>query len=166
MSNQKGFSKIAIIIIMAVLVVGGGVYGWQKYITKKTQNMLQQQILQAEAEKQDILQKQIITQAEKEKDALREQSLKVEKEKIELEQKYCKGVWKNGVCVIKTCIDSDVNAKPKDIFIKGNVTYSNENGISTTVNDSCSGDGLSGGQVNENWCYESPEGSGNYVQGK
>ena len=156
MSNQKGFSKVAIIIslVFIIFVAGGGVYGWQVYEAKKTQDTLQKQILQIKKEKQSILEKQeqVILQAEK--------------EKMELEQKYCKGAWKNGVCVVKTCVDSDVNAKPKDIFIKGGVTYTNENGVSTTVYDSCSGDGLSGGQVNEGWCFESPEGSGNYIQGK
>ncbi len=68
----------------------------------------------------------------------------------------------NGKCIVKTCVDSDVNDKPNDVYIKGSVTYTNEAGISTKVYDECTG---SAEQVNEMWCYESPAGSGNYVQG-
>ena len=68
-----------------------------------------------------------------------------------------------GICVTSSCVDSDVNEKPDDIYIKGNVTYTDENGVATIVNDECIG---SKEQVNEMWCYESPQGSGNYVQGR
>jgi len=64
---------------------------------------------------------------------------------------------------MKTCVDSDVNEKPDDIYIKGSVTYTDENGISTTIYDECTGSKI---QVNEMWCYESPQGSTNYVQGR
>jgi len=84
-------------------------------------------------------------------------------EKEDIEKKTCSGTWQNGICVKSTCVDSDVNEKPDDIYVKGTVTYTKENGIENVVNDECTG---SNEQVNEMWCYESPAGSGNYVQGK
>ena len=77
-------------------------------------------------------------------------------------QANCKGTWNNGSCTPNTCLDSDASQKPNDIYIKGNVVYTNDNGVSTTTTDQCSG---SGEQVNEMWCYESPAGSGNSVPG-
>lgn len=88
--------------------------------------------------------------------------LSIKNEKNAIEKAYCKGTWNNGVCLMKTCVDSDVNEKPNDIYIKGKVTYTNEQGVSTVVNDECTGSNL---QLHELWCYEMPEGSGNYVQG-
>jgi flagellar basal body-associated protein FliL len=83
-------------------------------------------------------------------------------EKENIEKATCSGTWRNGVCIRTTCIDSDVNDKPNDIYIKGTVTYTDTNDKATTVSDFCSG---VGNQINEMWCYESPKGSGNYVQG-
>jgi hypothetical protein len=103
------------------------------------------------------------TQFQSELNGLKQKITTVEKEKKEIEQITCKGVWKNGICIQSSCIDSDVNEKPNDKYIKGSVTYTDENGVSTTVYDECSG---SKRQVNEMWCYESPSGSGNYVPGK
>ncbi|MBN1168994.1 hypothetical protein JXA63_03840 [Candidatus Woesebacteria bacterium] len=60
------------------------------------------------------------------------------------------------------CVDSDAEEAPNDIFIKGNVTYTNEVGTQSVLYDECNG---SNTQVNEKWCYESPEGSGSYVPG-
>ncbi len=64
---------------------------------------------------------------------------------------------------VGVCVDSDVNDKPDDIYIKGSVTYTDENGVEREVDDECTG---SKTQVNEMWCYESPAGSGSYVSGK
>lgn len=134
---------IVISVLLTAILVGGLVYFWQNQQNSK----LQKQITDLEA---------TVTQ---------EQNLKTqaETEKAELEERYCKGTWENGVCIIQTCIDSDVNEKPDDIYIKGSVTYTDEYGVSNEVFDECSG---SKEQVNEMWCYESPSGSGNYVQGK
>lgn len=134
---------IVISVLLTAVLVGGLVYFWQNQQSTK----LQKQI--------DSLETQV----------KQEQSLKTqaEKEKAELEERYCKGTWENGVCIIQTCIDSDVNEKPDDIYIKGSVTYTDESGVSNEVFDECTG---SKEQVNEMWCYESPSGSGNYVQGK
>lgn len=93
------------------------------------------------------------------------QELKVDsikREKAAIEKTYCKGTWKNGVCIIKTCVDADVNEKPDDIYIKSKVTFTDDKGVSNTVYDECTGSNL---QVQEMWCYESPAGTGNYVQG-
>ncbi|MFH0714679.1 MAG: S8 family serine peptidase [Candidatus Diapherotrites archaeon] len=62
--------------------------------------------------------------------------------------------------VLKTCTDSDAgSAKPEET--KGSVTYVDETGTQT-IPDECTGSGLA---VNEQWCYESPAGSGNFVNG-
>jgi hypothetical protein len=57
----------------------------------------------------------------------------------------------------QTCTDSDPN---NDVYTKGSVTTSL--GGQKTVYDYCSGTGK---QISEMWCYESPKGSGNYVNG-
>ena len=43
------------------------------------------------------------------------------------------------------------------------MVFTDGNGVGTTVYDECSGSKL---QVNEMWCSESTNGSGNYVQGR
>lgn len=133
------FIAIVISIIIA-LFVGGGVYFLQQSQLKATRIQLQLEI-----------------------NELKNRAEKAETEKQDIEQKKCKGTWKNGVCVQSSCIDSDVNEKPDDIYIKGSVSYTDNNGVATTVYDECTG---SKQQVNEMWCYESPSGSGNYVQGR
>lgn len=80
----------------------------------------------------------------------------------EAERRKCNGTWKDGICMQSTCIDSDINERPDDIFMKGTVTYTDTNGEASTVSDSCTG---SKNQVNEMYCYQSPQGSGNYVRG-
>lgn len=71
---------------------------------------------------------------------------------------------KNNQKKIKTvCVDSDVNEKPNDIYIKGSVAYQNEQGEEITAIDECTG---SKKQVSEMWCYESPAGSGKFVNGQ
>lgn len=100
---------------------------------------------------------------EKEISSLKQQLEELKISKEEIEKKNCKGLWKNGVCLLKTCIDSDADEKPNDIYIKGSVTYTDEDGVERVVYDECSGDNK---QVNEMWCYESPAGSGNYVPGR
>lgn len=60
------------------------------------------------------------------------------------------------------CIDTDQNAEENGIYIPGYVTHKQPNSGPVTVYDNCIGDtGL-----NEFWCYESPEGSGNQVVGR
>jgi len=147
---KKDFKNIWAIILAVVItsfITGGSVYVWQNQQAKKLQDQI------------STLQSQM----EKSREQSQQQITNVEKEKLELEEKYCKGVWKNEICVTSSCVDSDVNEKPDDIYIKGNVTYTDENGVATIVNDECIG---SKEQVNEMWCYESPQGSGNYVQGR
>lgn len=121
---------------------------------RKTVSNLQNQLDQIQNTK---------SQLEKEKSQLEREKLQLQKEKLELEKKYCRGVWKDGRCITTTCVDSDVNEKPKDIYIKGYVIYTDENGVSTRINDECTG---TLNQVNEMWCYESPLGTGNYVPGR
>jgi len=133
-------SRITIIIAVAiVLVLSGSIYFWQKSVLQRVQKEMEERI---------VLLQQEVASAEK----------KVE----DIEKKHCKGVWENGVCLLLSCVDSDINEKPDDIFIKGSVTYTNKEGVTNTVYDECNG---SKTQVNEMWCYESPKGSGNYVQG-
>jgi hypothetical protein len=75
----------------------------------------------------------------------------------------CKGAWVDGECILNTCIDSDASEDPEDIYIAGSVTTTNHQGVATTRYDTCTG---SKRQVNELWCYESPQGSGNFVMGR
>lgn len=137
--NKVLFPILASVLITAVLV-GGGMFFWQQNSFKKQVEALKVQVKDLE---------KIASEAA------------IQKE--EIEKKTCKGVWENGICVKSTCVDSDVNEKPNDIYVKGSVTYTNESGVETVVYDECTG---SKAQVNEMWCYESPAGSGNYVQGK
>lgn len=156
-NNSKNILLIILITtfisIIIALLVGGGVYVWEQSQQKAAKIQLQSEV--------DEL-KNKIEKVELEKNDLIQKADKAEAEKQSIEQKTCKGTWKNGICVQSACVDSDVNQKPDDIYIKGNVTYTDKNGVSTTVYDECTG---SKQQVNEMWCYESPSGSGNYVQG-
>lgn len=158
---KPGSSSVVAAVILTAVVVGSDVFLLQQQSMKQAQEKLQTQIntlqndLQLMQTNRDELKAQI-EQAVAEKEA-------AESEKERIERLACKGVWKNGVCVKSTCVDSDVNEKPKDIYIKGYVTTTDENGISSTVYDECTD---SKRQVNEMWCYESPAGSGNYVQGR
>ncbi|MCA9381917.1 hypothetical protein KC660_00740 [Candidatus Dojkabacteria bacterium] len=142
-TTQNPILLIVVSVLLTALFVGGLVYFWQNQQSTK----LQKQIDNLEAQ------------------VKQEQSLKTqaETEKTDLEETYCKGTWQNGVCILQTCVDSDVNEKPEDIYIKGTVTYTDDSGVSNEVSDECSG---SKNQVNEMWCYESPSGTGNYVPGK
>lgn len=139
--------------ILSALIIGGGVFYWQRDVAKQQTEILTKQIEVMRKENQLI--KSQITVLQKAKT-----EANVQKEAIE--KLTCKGTWKNGICLKSTCIDSDVNEKPEDIYIKGSVTFTNENGVETVVRDECTGSQF---QVNEMWCYESPSGSGNYVQG-
>ena len=56
------------------------------------------------------------------------------------------------------CLDSD----GKNINIKGYVLITSANGTQRTIYDECTGTGQ---QVREPWCYEQPQGSGNWVDG-
>jgi Na+-transporting NADH:ubiquinone oxidoreductase subunit NqrC len=136
-NKNRTLLSILVSILATAILVGGGVFFWQ-------QNSYKKQALDLEKQFEEI-------------------ASEAAAEKEEMEKKTCKGVWKNGVCVKLTCVDSDVNEKPDDIYIKGNVAYTDENGVETVVYDECTG---SKTQVNEMWCYESPAGSENYVQGK
>jgi len=60
------------------------------------------------------------------------------------------------------CIDSDINQKPKDIYIKGYVILIDKEGVETKREDYCSSSGLS---VHEMWCYEARDGSGDFRNG-
>jgi hypothetical protein len=164
-----------LLVLFTAFIVGTGVFLWQETEKENLQDQL--------TESQDLFGKEKVslqadlgacgtqlTLAAEEKEALEKQATNLTEQLVrdrasyvDLQKKCCKGAWKDGVCMISTCIDSDVNEKPNDIYIKGSVTYTDQNGIATTVYDECSGTNL---QVNELWCYESPKGSGNYVQGR
>jgi len=147
-------SKILIVLpgsIFLVSLIVGGIYFWQESKIKKSHNLYMEKI----SILNDRLNNRIL-ELEAEKNL-------AEQEKDLIERKTCKGEWKNGICVIKTCVDSDINERPDDIYIKGNVVYTDVNGVSNTIYDECTGTKK---QVNEMHCYESPKGSGNYVQGR
>jgi len=156
--QRKEKNKLFLLILVSVLLtnvfVGSGVFFWQKNSFKKQISDLGNQLEQMKNDNMTLR-----AQIEDLERAVSEAAT----QKEEIEKKTCKGVWKNGICVELTCVDSDVNEKPNDIYIKGSVTYTDENGVENTVYDECTGSKM---QVNEMWCYESPAGSGNYVQGK
>jgi subtilisin family serine protease len=164
-SKAPLFIAILASVFTTALLVGGGVYYWQQSSFKKQTLDIKSQLEQVKSDNAAL-----VSKLESDNAALVAKIEDLEKiasgsaaEKEAIEKKTCKGVWKNGICVKSTCVDSDVNEKPDDIYIKGSVTYTDENGVETVVYDECTG---SKTQVNEMWCYESPAGSGNYVQGK
>lgn len=148
--NQPHTNVAPIVILVSLitaLVIGSGVYFWQQSQINSLKKTLQSENSELKSQ---------IDKLVTEQDDLKQQIQ-------EIEQKACKGIWKNGVCIKSSCVDSDVNEKPSDIYIKGSVAFTDENSISSTVYDECTG---SKQQVNEMWCYENLSGSGNYVQGK
>jgi len=151
---RKSKASVAVWIIpvvLVVLIIAPGFFAWQ--LLKKN-NELNSSKAALEQEKSTL--QQDISE-------LQQQTEMLKNEKIEIEKLACKGAWKDGACVKNTCIDSDVNEKPNDIYIKGSVTTTDQNGVATTVADECTG---TEEQVNEMWCYESPAGSGNFVGGR
>ena len=150
----KSFLPTLTSVLLVCVLVSNGLFFWQQTILRKQALSLSSQLKQIGDDNAALT-----TRLE----SLEKVASEAAAEKAELERKTCKGVWKDGVCIKSTCIDSDVNEKPDDTYIKGSVTYTNENGVETTVYDECTS---SKTQVNEMWCYESPVGSGNYVQGK
>lgn len=140
---------VLISVLITAILIGGGVFFWQQSQIANFKN---------QNEKINADNTALKTQIEK----LQKIASEAAAQKEDIAKKTCKGVWKNGVCVKPTCVDSDVNEKPNDIYIKGTVTYTDANGVETVTNDTCTG---SKTQVNEMWCYESPAGSGNLVQG-
>jgi hypothetical protein len=153
-NGSKTTILVAASILLAVVLTGGAVFVWQQYEGNKTRDIFNKQLDAINSSNQNLV---------KQLEILKESAQKAESEAEDIAKKTCKGVWKNVVCVKATCVDSDVNEKPQDIYIKGNVVFTNEDGVDTTVYDECTG---SKQQVNEMWCYESPSGSGNYVQGR
>ena len=142
-----------IIILLCSGIVGGGVYYWQSTILRQKEALLQQRIDELEENNIDLT-RQI--------EELEQGNSDLDRQINELKQTTCQGTWKNGECVLQTCGDSDGSEKPDDIFIKGSVTFTDKNGLVTTLYDECNG---SNTQVSERWCYENPQGSGNYVPG-
>jgi len=65
------------------------------------------------------------------------------------------------ICVTSNKITSEYWSTA-DIYTQGTTIFSDKSGNLSTVLDYCTGSKL---QVNKNWCYESPLGSGNYVDG-
>lgn len=152
--TNKALLPILVSVLITAVLAGGGMFFWQ-------QNTYKKQVLDLENQLGQVRNDNTTLRAKMED--LENVASEAAAEKEEIEKKACKGVWKDGVCVKSTCVDSDVNEKPDDIYIKGKVTYTDENGVETIVYDECSG---SKTQVNEMWCYESPAGSGNYVRGR
>lgn len=63
----------------------------------------------------------------------------------------------------KPACDGRKQITQDDLFVKGNVSYSDRKTAKKTTDDECTGTGL---QVNKTYCYENPYGSGNFVPGK
>lgn len=153
-NKNKAFLPILASVLVTAALVGSGMFFWQQNSYKKQALVLESQLEQVRNDNTTLKSKF---------EDLEKVASEAAAEKEEIERKTCKGVWKDGVCVRATCVDSDVNEKPDDIYIKGSVAYTDENGVETVVYDECTG---SKTQVNEMWCYESPAGSENYVQGR
>ncbi len=160
-NKKKNFLLIVVSVLVTSVLVGGGIFLWQQNNFEKQITDLRDQLEKVETDS-EALENQVKDLEEVAKN-LEEVALEATAGKEDIEEKTCKGVWKNGICVKSTCVDSDVNEKPDDIYIKGSVVYTDENGVETEVYDECTGSKI---QVNEMWCYESPAGSGNFVQGK
>lgn len=146
-----------IAVVITAIVFGGGVYLWQNTTITEQQDEL-------DAKSETITNKDLQI-SEKEK-IITNRDLQIsdlEDEKIEIEKLACKGLWVDNECQLNACVDSDADEQQDGIYVKGSVTTTDGNGVSTTVSDDCSG---SGTQVNERWCYESPAGSGNMVGGQ
>lgn len=92
--------------------------------------------------------------------ALQSEVQELKKAKEELEHKQCTGIWKEGVCSLRTCTDSDAGEGANSIYIRGKVTYTDETGATKETSDECTPNIK---QVLEGSCYESPEGSGNFL---
>ncbi len=159
-NKSPKYLLVYVLVLLTAIVVGGGVFFLQQSTHQKMLDQLKNENIESA---------RILLEMKAENAVLETKLGDLERiasaataEKEEVEKKTCKGLWKNGICVKSACVDSDVNEKPDDIKIKGTVTYTDENGVATTVSDECTGSKL---QVNEMWCYESPAGSGNYVQG-
>ena len=152
--KNKIFLSILASVLLTAVLVGSGMFFWQQNNYKKQVSDLRNQLEQMENDNLKL---------KSELEDLEKTALEAATAKEEIERKTCKGFWKDGVCIKTTCVDSDVNEKPNDIYIKGNVTYTDKNGVETVVYDECT---PSKTQVNEMWCYEVPAGSGNYVPGK
>lgn len=70
----------------------------------------------------------------------------------------CKGEWKDGMCILPNCADSDL----LDIYTKGKVTYGGVYGRTPAiVFDECNTPNT---QVTEMYCRLADDGTGNYVQ--
>lgn len=148
------------IVITAIFVVGI-MYFLQQYQISELRKSFESQLKSLDLEKQTLESR--IKMLESSAKVAELAKAQAEAEMEDMAKKTCKGVWKNGICIKSTCVDSDINERPLDIYVKGNVVFTDENGVETVVYDECSGSKL---QVNEMWCYESPSGSGNYVQGR
>lgn len=140
-TSKSSLPVVVVTIILTAIVVGVGVFLWQN-------QQYQQQIGQMQDQLENVVQ-----ESEEAQKDLEEKVSMLEQQLYELD-----ATPQN-----KTCLDSDVNEKPDDIYIKGSVTFTDSQGNETSVFDECTG---SKTQVNEMWCYESPAGSGDYVQGK
>lgn len=167
--KKKGILlPVVLSVLLSSLIVGSSVFFWQQTKMEKKIGALESQIEEAKKDKTNL--EGQLEQIRNDNAVLKERLDDLAKttteaiaEKEKIEEKTCRGVWKNGVCLQSSCVDSDVNEKAEDIYIKGKVTYTDENGLEKIFYDECS---ASKKQVNEGWCYESPAGSGNYVPGK
>lgn len=72
-----------------------------------------------------------------------------------LEERYCKGVWKDNQCVTAACVDSDADAEDP-LAVAGQVSYADEEGNAQTIVDACTEDGTS---VTEQACIMNEDGS-------
>lgn len=143
------------LLLVAAIGGTGGTFWWSQETLKKAN---------AEHDKKlSDINGQLQT-ATSELNDLKTQLTEVRTQKEELEKKHCLGVWKDGACKLRTCVDSDgTETNSGFIFIPGTVTYSDDNGEPATLNDECTQNRK---QVIELYCIESPERSGNLVYDK
>lgn len=170
-STKKGFPAKTIIVFLVVvilssLLVGGSVFIWQNENLKKQTAELNSQLMQIENSNKELQERLELMEIEssvavEQASEFAEQASQTAAENAELSKKLCSGVYINGVCVKATCVDSDVNEKPNDIYISGSVTYTNPYdsvGAEGEFKDKCT----DGTQLQEMYCREKNEGSGNW----
>lgn len=72
-----------------------------------------------------------------------------------LEERYCKGIWKDNQCIMPACVDSDVDAEDP-LATAGEIIFVDADGNEQTAADVCLEDGKS---VKEMVCVTDEEGT-------
>lgn len=148
--NISLWLAVALSALISGGLIGGGIFLWQNYKFGVKEQKMQKQI-------------ESLSYALRQKEGGLKKTFKVDKEKIQeeedLEAKKCPGMLVDGACVNLTCIDTDFDRKPDDIYTKGAVIYLDETGEQITAGDKC----LNTSKLNEMECKEVLNGDTKYL---